>query len=86
MTRVSKKFLAVLLSSAMLTAMTGCSSSTSADSATPSAPAAESAASAASADGAAAETTATSSGAELSGKLDIWAWGADDEAGKRRRP
>ncbi len=58
-------------------------SSTSADSATPSAPAAESAASAASADGAEAETTPASSGAELSGKLDIWAWGADDEAKAR---
>ena len=82
MTRVSKKFLAVLLSSAMLAAMTGCASSATADSNSTSGPAAESAAPAESAD-TTAETTAAASGSELSGDLDIWAWGADDEAKAR---
>ena len=83
MTRVSKKVLAVLLCSAMLTAMTGCGSSTTADSGNAPAPAAESAAPAAATDGASTDTAAAASGVELSGDLDIWAWGADDEAKAR---
>lgn len=85
MTRVSKKVLAVLLCSAMLTAMTGCGSSTTADSGNAPAPAAESAAPAAATDGASTDTAAAASGVELSGDLDIWAWGADDEAKSQRR-
>lgn len=83
MTRVSKKFLAVLLCSAMLTAMTGCGSSTASNSGNAPAPAADSSKPAASSDAASAETASSASGTELSGNLDIWAWGADDEAKAR---
>lgn len=86
MKKVSKKAFALLLSSTMVAALAGCGGGDSA-------PAADNAADTGSADTEAApaesstedsgSTEAAAPSAELSGALDIWAWGADDEAKSR---
>lgn len=90
MKKVSKKAFALLLSSTMIATLAGCGGGSAP--ATDSAPAAETeadadagteAASAESNTEAAGGTEAAAPAAELSGALDIWAWGADDEAKSR---
>lgn len=88
MKKVSKKAFALLLSSTMVVALAGCGGSDSAPAAD-NAPAADTGA--ADTQEPAAESNAEDSGsseaaapsADLSGDLDIWAWGADDEAKSR---
>lgn len=86
MKKVSKKAFALLLCSTMTASLAGCGGGDSA-------PAADNAPSAPAADTEAApeesntedsgNTEAAAPSAELSGALDIWAWGADDEAKSR---
>lgn len=86
MKKVSKKAFALLLCSTMTASLAGCGGGNSA-------PAADNAPSAPAADTEAApeesntedsgNTEAAAPSAELSGALDIWAWGADDEAKSR---
>ena len=83
MKKVSKKAFALLLCSTMTASLAGCGGGDSA-------PAADNAPSAPATDTEAApeesntedsgNTEAAAPSAELSGALDIWAWGADDEA------
>lgn len=88
MKKVSKKIFAMLLSSTMILALAGCGGGDSAPAAD-NAPAAEN--DAGSAEATPAESSTEDSGsteaaapsAELSGDLDIWAWGADNEAKSR---
>lgn len=78
MTKLSKQALATLLGISTVFTLAGCGSSGASDSTGSNSSAA---ASQASAETATADTAA--SGSDLSGDLDIWEWGADDEAKAR---
>ena len=77
MTKLSKRALALLLGATTLLTLAGCGSSGSSDSAA-------SDSSAAKTETASAETeTDAAEASNLSGDLNIWEWGADDEAKAR---